>query len=224
MKIKIEMDLPRWLSRAILVAVPVVIVAIGAWVFAGVPNTFTAGQTVSAQKLNDNFAAVATPPGTVVAFAGTNLPSGWLLCDGSAVNRTTYAGLFGAIGIAHGGGDGVATFNLPDYRGRFLRGVDGAAGRDPDSANRAAPQTGVAIVTGGPGNTGNSVGSVQGDALASHTHNAVHTHGAYAAAGNQFTAISDIDGDTLTTYIPTQPFGGSETRPRNVAVTFIIKY
>jgi microcystin-dependent protein len=123
MKIKIEMDLSRWLSRAILIGVPIVVVAIGAWVYADVPNTFKAGDTVSSQKLNDNFAAVATPPGTVVAFAGTNVPSGWLLCDGSAVSRLSYAALFSAIAVTYGIGDAVNTFNLPDLRAAGIRGV-----------------------------------------------------------------------------------------------------
>ena len=89
MKIKIEMDLPRWLSRLILIGIPVAVVAIAAWVYAGVPNTFNAGDTLSAQKLNANFAVVATPPGTVVAFAGPVVPTEWLLCDGSAKSRST---------------------------------------------------------------------------------------------------------------------------------------
>jgi microcystin-dependent protein len=127
MKIKIEMDLPHWLSRPILVGIPVAVVAIGAWVYADVPNSFKAGETVSAQKLMDNFAAVATPPGTVVAFAGSVVPAGWLLCDGSPVSRTQYAALFAATAIAFGTGDGVNTFNLPDLRAAGVRGVGASA-------------------------------------------------------------------------------------------------
>jgi microcystin-dependent protein len=140
MKIKIEMDMPRWLSRAILLGVPVAVVAIGAWVFADVPNTFKAGDTVSSQKLNDNFAAVTSqinafetqlatiqnqsvPAGAVLAFAGTTPPPGFLLCDGSAVSRTQYSSLFAVIQILYGGGDGVITFNLPDLRGIFPKGA-----------------------------------------------------------------------------------------------------
>lgn len=101
------------------------------------------------------------PPGSVTSFAGPTAPAGWLLCDGSLVSRTTYAALFAAIGTAHGSGDGSTTFQLPDYRGRFLRGVDnmgtGAAGRDPDADTRTASNAG--------GNTGNAVGSVQSDSM-----------------------------------------------------------
>lgn len=87
------------------------------------------------------------PTGSVIAFAGsaTALPTGWALCDGSAVSRTsaTYAGLFAVIGTVHGSGDGTTTYNLPDYRGRFLRGTDRGAGHDPDADQRTAPTTGA---------------------------------------------------------------------------------
>jgi len=62
------------------------------------------------------------PPAAVLPYAGASAPEGWLICDGSAVNRTTYAALFAAIGTSHGSGDGSTTFNLPDYRWTFLRG------------------------------------------------------------------------------------------------------
>jgi microcystin-dependent protein len=88
-----------------------------------VPNNFKAGDTVSAAKMMENFAAVAAPPGTVVAFAGPVVPAGWLLCDGSAVSRTQYAALFAATAIGYGTGDGVNTFNLPDLRAAGIRGV-----------------------------------------------------------------------------------------------------
>lgn len=55
-------------------------------------------------------------------FAMTSLPTNWLLCDGSAVSRTTYSVLFGKIGTTYGAGDGSTTFNLPDWRGCFMRG------------------------------------------------------------------------------------------------------
>ena len=62
------------------------------------------------------------PSGTIAPFAGGTIPEGWLLCDGSAISRTTYSALFSAVGVAHGSGDGALTFNLPDYQGSFLRG------------------------------------------------------------------------------------------------------
>ena len=56
-------------------------------------------------------------------FAGNTIPAGWLLCDGSAVSRTDYAKLFGAIGTTWGAGDGSTTFNLPNSIGRFAEGA-----------------------------------------------------------------------------------------------------
>jgi tail collar domain/collagen triple helix repeat protein len=150
-----------------------------------------------------------TPVGSMVAFASATPPSGWLLCDGRAVSRTTYAALFAAIGTAWGIGDGSTTFNLPDMRGRFPRGVDNGAGRDPDSAQRSA--------TNG-GNAGDRVGSAQGDAFRSHMHSlsvvggATGYFGPYEAYGH------------LTGQLPTSATGGNETRPINMNVNWIIRY
>lgn len=62
------------------------------------------------------------PVGAIVPYAGATAPSGWLLCDGSAVSRETYRALFTAIGTTYGTGDGATTFNVPDLRGRFPLG------------------------------------------------------------------------------------------------------
>ncbi len=62
--------------------------------------------------------AAVTPPGTIQVYAGSVAPAGFLICDGSAISRTTYAALYTAIGGTFGGGDGSSTFNLPDLRGR----------------------------------------------------------------------------------------------------------
>jgi len=61
--------------------------------------------------------------GFVEDFAGSAIPAGYLLCDGSSASRTTYAALFATIGVTFGVGDGVTTFTLPDCRGRSSRGV-----------------------------------------------------------------------------------------------------
>jgi microcystin-dependent protein len=66
------------------------------------------------------------PAGTLLDFAGSNLPAGFLQCDGSAVSRTTYAGLFGAVSTAWGVGDGSTTFNIPDFRRRVAVGSGGS--------------------------------------------------------------------------------------------------
>lgn len=151
------------------------------------------------------------PAGTVIAFAGATAPAGYLACNGAAVSRTTYAALFTAIGTAWGAGDGSTTFNLPDLRGRFMRGVDGTAGNDPDKATRTASNTG--------GNTGNTVGSLQADQLASHS----HLMPSYASAGGGNVNVLNFTAVNTTTY-PTSATGGSETRPKNVDVNFIIKF
>jgi microcystin-dependent protein len=80
------------------------------------------------------------PAGSVAPFSGATTPVGWLLCDGSAISRTTYSNLFSALGVAHGQGNGSTTFNLPDYRGQFLRGrvnISTVTGSGTASSNQA---------------------------------------------------------------------------------------
>lgn len=78
------------------------------------------------------------PTGTVSAFAGSAAPTGYALCDGSAVNRTTQAALFAVIGTTYGIGDGSTTFNLPDLRGRVVAGRDNMGGTSADNLTDAA--------------------------------------------------------------------------------------
>lgn len=101
------------------------------------------------------------PTAAIFAFPATTIPSGYLECDGSAVSRTTYAGLFTVIGTTYGNGDGSTTFNLPDYRGEFLRGFDNGANNDPDVASRTDR---------GDGTTGNNIGTKQSFSNVSHLH------------------------------------------------------
>ncbi len=163
------------------------------------------------------------PPGTIQAFGGGTVPSGWLLCDGSTANRSTYSALFAAIGAAHGSGDGSTTFHLPDLRGRFLRGADnmgtGAAGRDPDAAGRTAGNSG--------GNTGNNVGSVQSDAMQGHRHSIPYSSSSATATypeqnGSNLT-LSITSGDPVTDGTNGTPRTSGESRPQNLAVEYIIK-
>ena len=81
---------------------------------------------------NSNDTSIATtkwvrsyimPAGTIIPFAGSNIPTGYLLCNGAVVSRTTYADLFRVIGTTYGAGDGSTTFKLPDLRDRFLEGA-----------------------------------------------------------------------------------------------------
>ena len=91
--------------------------------------TFAYGSLLTSTQmtqLQDN-AINAADVGTVVGYAGSTIPAGWLDCDGSAVSRTTYADLFSAIGTTWGVGDGSTTFNLPDFMGRTLIGVGAGA-------------------------------------------------------------------------------------------------
>lgn len=73
--------------------------------------------------------SVLTTAGAMVPFAGTVAPSGWLLCNGQQVSRTTFAALFAICGITYGSGDGITTFNIPDTRGRVIAGADGGVNR-----------------------------------------------------------------------------------------------
>lgn len=152
------------------------------------------------------------PAGTVVSFPGTTPPSGWLLCDGSAISRTTYSSLFTAISTKHGYGDNSTTFNLPDYRGRFLRGSDNGQGRDPDRATRTAMAVG--------GATGDDVGTVQGQSFQTHTHvqdahthvqnSHAHTYSATAASATTYPA--GIAADLQLDFRSTTSFAGGISR------------
>lgn len=163
------------------------------------------------------------PPGSVMAYMGTSAPPGWLLCDGSAVSRTNYPGLFAVLGTSCGAGDGSTTFNLPDCRGVFLRGVNGArsdAFADPDDN----PTYRSSIFAGG--NVGNALGSYQQDMFKAHTHT-VGINGSDSGA--------DVPGaQRFPNYVNDQygaggpkqtgSAGGSETRPKNIYVNYLIKY
>jgi microcystin-dependent protein len=72
--------------------------------------------------------AQALPAGSLLAGAWSAAPSGYLLCDGTAVSRSIYSALFAAIGVAWGAGDGSTTFNVPDLRGRTAVGANGPGG------------------------------------------------------------------------------------------------
>lgn len=74
--------------------------------------------------------AVVCPLGAVLPYAGATAPTGWALCNGAAVSRTTYAELFALIGTTYGAGDTTTTFNLPDLRSRFVAGKGTATWSD----------------------------------------------------------------------------------------------
>jgi len=151
------------------------------------------------------------PPGTILPFGGTTAPDGYLLCDGSSVSQADYADLFAAIGTAWGTVDDGTHFNLPDLRGRFLRGHDGGLGRDPDAADRSACNAG--------GAEGDNVGSVQTDEFKSHNHvlSSIGMGNPVNDGSGTNTVRTDTSGNTGNS-------GGKETRPINAGVKFIVKY
>jgi len=170
-----------------------------------------------------------TPTGTIQPHAGGTAPDGFLVCDGTIVDIADYPKLFAVIGTSwgYGNNDGL-TFHLPDLRGRFLRGVDGAAGRDPDSLARTPSNTG--------GNSGDAVGSVQNDKLQGHRHEMWIDNdlGAGSLNGGQRLHRADAPrtgaagtGDYIRALTPDgangTPRPGVETRPVNANVTYVIK-
>lgn len=165
-------------------------------------------------------AILPPPPGIVSAFAGASAPAGWLICDGSTISRTTYSALFAAIGTVYGAGDGSSTFKIPDLRGEFVRGLD--AGRGVD-ASRA-------------------LGSSQSSANLSHSHGGSVSGGSHAHDGtiSNTTGGGATNAQPLLVPNPTNPSsgtmtatgthshtvsadGGTESRPRNIAMNYIIK-
>ena len=151
----------------------------------------------------------------------TKIPSNCRICDASTLAIASFAKLNENMGGAWGT-DGT-NINLPDLRGRFPRGVDGTAGKDPDKASRTAANTG--------GNTGNAVGSVQDDAMQGHFHNSRYDiNGAsgsspYANVGSARDSGNSSSPTTapITDSINGTPRTSSESRPKNANVYFVIR-
>lgn len=89
----------------------------------GVGEPTTAGHAATKAYV-DSTVLAAAPPGVILPYGGSSAPSGYLLCQGQAVSRSTYAALFAVLGTTYGAGDGSSTFNLPDMRGRVPVGLD----------------------------------------------------------------------------------------------------
>lgn len=146
----------------------------------------------------------STPSGSIITFAGTTTPDGYLLCNGQEVSRTTYSDLFAAIGTTYGSTSGT-TFKVPDLRGEFIRGFD--AGRGIDS--------------------GRIFGSFQVDEFKTHEHKMqgstygydTNKYGVYSASN--YAVVTKVLRQKGTTI---ENGGGVETRPRNIAMNYIIKY
>lgn len=208
--------------------------ALLAWAFSAATSIDKAKDVIDKAVLNGDAHIVQlvrqkqselVPPGTIVAFAGeTNIPNGWLLCDGQAISSrdTNYTALFKAVGTVWGdGSEGIGArpnstdFNLPDLRGRFLRGVDHLANRDPNHDERTSSLKG--------GRAKNQVGSIQPDDYRKHTHPFPVYNTDDGQAGNPVQSHGVPPNTRSYTYEPSFA-GGDETRPINAYVDFIIKY
>jgi len=84
--------------------------------------------------------STSVPVGTVALFAGETVPSKWILCNGTAVSRTAYSKLFGVVGISYGPGDGISTFNVPDFQGRFPYGSNEHPGQTSNGHHGGAAE------------------------------------------------------------------------------------
>lgn len=152
------------------------------------------------------------PIGTILAFGGSNVPTGWHLCDGTALSRTTYKDLFSIIGTNFGVGDGSTTFNLPDLQGEFLRGA------------------------GTNGHSGQGSGGLVGEHQDATTHLVpigVSTIGVYVAQNNELKNLivnkdSEVGTPTGQRYCDTKSWDEASkplytSRPTNTSVNYIIK-
>jgi Phage Tail Collar Domain len=212
-------------------------------------NTIHGEQAVQVQKIADLQATLGTdetriadlergiaPVGTIISYAATTLPSGWLECDGRAVSRSDYPQLFDRIGTTYGEGDGPSTFNLPDLRGEFLRGWDHGKGTDPGRAFANAQLDQLQMHT--------HIDSGHTHVDAGHSHPYYHGNFSEPGGGGAEPTRSSAYGNFLNDFVgyaniqPSQAnlggpadFGGGspvragqETRPVNVSILFAIKY
>jgi len=176
-----------------------------------------ANSSVTAEKLA---AGAATITGTVLAYASSIVPAGWLECNGAELSRTTYANLFAVVGETYGAGDASTTFNLPDLRGGFIRGFDNGAGIDADRVFGSSQDDALQNITGSL-NISNASSAGLGPSSSS--------SGAFSlsSVGSGYTFGNSGGG-----YAITQPtFDASrvartatETRPVNTSMMYIIKY
>jgi microcystin-dependent protein len=156
-------------------------------------NAIADGAVTQAKASN-----MLVPAGAIMPFAMNGAPTGWLAADGTAVSRSTYATLFAAIATTYGVGDGSTTFNVPDLRGYFVRGTG----------------------TNSDGTVSGTFAVKQADELKSHTHNLFLHNGTSSGANTGAARFGDFFGLGASA---TQSTGGTETRPRNIAMFYCIK-
>ena len=180
----------------------------------------TGGSLVSAD-IRENFRALkedrivlSGPVGEIKIWPTESVPAGFLECNGASLLRSEYTALFAVIGTTYGTADGTH-FNIPDLRGRFLRGWNHGKGVDPDRAARTAVTT-----TGATIPAGDHVGTEQADDYKAHVHlakcNLTGGGGAY---------VGTLTGTDTSQNTGTSPAtGGNETRPINTNIMYIIKY
>jgi microcystin-dependent protein len=153
--------------------------------------------------------AITDFTGAIMAFAMPNPPAGWLECNGAEISRITYSSLFNLIGTTYGKGNGLTTFNLPDFRGEFIRGWDNNRGIDIGRYfGSVQPAFVPNIPCQGWGNFGGALGAVEKGRLVVGS-----GYGEIAEALESLRAANDN--------LAINPEGN---RPRNVAIMYAIKY
>jgi len=191
----------------------------------------------SSSALTINYVPIAPPIGSITAYTLAISPPGWLICDGTAVNRVTYAALFTVIGTTFGSGDNSTTFNLPNYQGAFLRGTGTngtysgpALNTSQTHATQTHTHTATSVVSDpGHAHTQNTVNDdYNGSGGSAYPSGSNPSFGPYDSAGSKtWTNInSHSTGVTVTTTIGnnTTYIDANETRPYNFGVYWIIKY
>lgn len=160
------------------------------------------------------------PIGTIITFAGSietyneHLSDCFLICNGQEYSREEYEDLHSVIGTLWGG-TGTPNFNVPHLIGRFLRGAD--PNREVDQDPRYSREDDI-------NDAGNRVGTYQGDQIRSHQH-FIGDAGQADWDGTGYASKQRIrHADEGNAHIRTSTFGGSETRPINAAVLFLIRY
>lgn len=161
-----------------------------------------------------------SPPGQVGAFARSTAPTGWLKANGAAVSRTTYNALFAAIGTVFGVGDGSTTFNLPDLRGEFLRGLDDGRGVDAGRSLGSAQKGSFFASGSGPTADGLTNYTLSESAVGrseiglDSADLAQYPAARVSVVGSSSTTIAVPNNDNMTYGV---------NRPRNVALLYCIK-